>query len=125
MNATATRGYPIGALFVLVTAAATLIAGLAPVLRTLGPEGPHVNSIINAMVLCIVPLSLLGGIIGLFQYRWFLGGVVGIIAGAVVGVSAGLLSLAPSNLLPGIAIAFVVGSGLMIGIALVMRQGRA
>lgn len=123
MNATA-RGYPLGALFVLVTAAATLIAGLAPVLRSFGDDGPSAETIITAIVTGLLLGGLMGGILGLFQYRWFLGGSVGIVAGAVVGVTAGLLSLAPSNLLPGIAIAYVVGSGLMIGIALVMRQGR-
>lgn len=126
MNTTATRGYPLGALFVLVTSAATLIAGLAPVVRNLGPQGPHMpNSIVNAIVLCVVPLSVVGGVLGLFQFRWLLGGFVGVAVGTVVGLAAALLSLASSNQLIGTTIAFVVGSGLMIGIALVMRQGRA
>ena len=120
-NAPASRGYPLGALFVLVTAAATLIAGLAPVLRTFGDDETDVEAIAASVVGCLLLGGMLGGILGLFQYRWLVGGSVGAVAGASVGIVAGLLLFAPANLLPGIALAMVAGSGLIVGVALVMR----
>jgi hypothetical protein len=121
----ASRGFPLGLLFVIVTAAATLAAGLAPVLRSFGNGGADLATVSIAIGIGWFLGGILGGVMGLLQYRWFLGGCLGALAGSIVGVVAGLLSLAPAELLPRVAIAFTVGSGLVIGVALIMRRANA
>jgi hypothetical protein len=124
MSQPSQRGYPLGALFVLVTASATIIAGLAPVLRGFGDDGPDTATVLISVGLGFFAGGAIGAVMGLYQYRWVVGASLGIICGTIVGVVAGLLALAPARIMPSVAIAFMVGSGLMIGIALVMRQSR-
>jgi hypothetical protein len=124
MNAPSSRGYPLGALFVLVTAAATIIAGLAPVVRSFRTDDVESMTILLAVAAGFAGGGLLGMILGLYQFRWVVGASIGLISGTCVGIVAGLLVLAPPRLLPQVAIAFVVGSGLMIGVALVTRRVR-
>jgi hypothetical protein len=116
------RGYPIGALFVLVTVCAVLAAGITPLARL--PEG-EVSSgdFLKAVGAGAVCGLLVGGVLGLFYYRYLTGIALGIAAGLVIGATAGALSLLPGNKIVPAAAAMTAGSGLVIGIALLMRRG--
>lgn len=115
------RGYPLAALFVLVTACAAVIAAVAPVLQHLfkeGMNGPQLGWALAGSGLGLV----LGVVIGCVQHGWRLGLPIGSVIGLLLGLVAGLLAVAPTDQLPRMAIALVVGSGLMIGVAVFMRQ---
>jgi hypothetical protein len=117
------RGYPLAALFVLVTACAALIAAVAPVLQYLfkeGMNGPQLGWVLAGGGLGLT----LGLVIGCVQHGWRLGLPIGGISGLVLGLTGGALALAPSHQLPQAAVTLVVGSGLMIGVAIFMRQRR-
>ena len=118
------RGYPLAALFVLVTACAALIAAVAPVMQHLFKE-----SVDGAMLAWALAggggLGLtLGLVIGSVQHGWKLGLPIGGISGLALGLVGGVLALAPARHLPAAAVTLVVGSGLMIGVAIFTRQRR-
>ena len=116
------RGYPIGALFVLVTACAVLAAGVTPLARV--PEGEipseQFRYALGGGALCGL---IVGGALGLFYYRYLTGIALGIAAGIVLGATAGALSLLPGDKIVTAAAAMTAGSSLVIGIALLMRRG--
>jgi hypothetical protein len=118
------RGYPLAVLFVLVTGCAALIAAVAPVVQHLFKE-----SVDGAMLAWALAggsgLGLvLGLVIGSVQHGWRLGLTIGGISGLLLGLAGGVLALAPANQLPRAAVTLVVGSGLMIGVAIFTRQRR-
>jgi hypothetical protein len=118
------RGFPLAALFVLVTACAALIAVIAPVVQHLWKGDVSLETILTALICGGIGGLILGLVVGTVQHGWKLGTPIGAIIGLSLGVVAGLLALAPANLLPRMAVALVVGSGLMIGVAVFTRQRR-
>lgn len=116
------RGYPLAALFVLVTACAALIAVITPVVQHLLKGDTSLEIILAALIGGGVGGLILGLVVGTVQHGWRLGLPVGSVIGLLLGLVAGLLAIAPTDQLPRMAIALVVGSGLMIGVAIFMRQ---
>src|SRR5438552_9871822 len=116
------RGYPIGALFVLVAVSAVLVAGVAPLANSN-------NEPIEGWLIAVAPLAgfglgtVLGMILGLHYFRRGLAVLFGGAAGAAIGTASGLMCLVPERLVLNSAAAMIAGSGLVIGVALVMRRG--
>jgi len=119
------RGYPIGALFVLVTVCAVLAAGVAPLARMAVNGDVPADILLQAMGAGALFGLVVGAVLGVLYYRFAMGIAMGIGAGAVIGATAGAMSLLPGNLMVTAAAAMTAGSGLVVGIALVMRRSES
>jgi hypothetical protein len=116
------RGYPIGALFVLVSVCAVLAAGITPLARS-AARGEELHGDLAAAVAIGTVCGLLcGGILGAIYYRFPLGPAMGLGAGMVIGAVGGAMALMPGDQLITAAAAMTAGSGLVVGVALVMRR---
>ncbi len=121
MNASR-RGYPLGALFVLVTICAVLVAGVAPLVHSLQRGQVPAGAFFAAMGIGSTAGMILGMILGLFQFNVGRGVLMGSGVGAVVGLAAGALALLTSDQILAAATAMTAGSGLVIAVAVMMRQ---
>jgi hypothetical protein len=117
-----TRGYPLGALFVVVTASAVLIAGAAPLLRTIFDEGTDVGHIVLITFVSAAWGMVVGLLAGLIGHRTALASGLGALSGAFIGAASGMISLLPARELAPAAAAMTAGSALIVGLALVMRR---
>lgn len=118
---TSRQGYPLGALFVLVTICAVLVAGVAPLVQSLQRGNVSAGAFFAAMGIGALCGMILGMILGLFQFRVGQGVLTGSSVGAVIGLAAGALSLLTTEQLFAAATAMTAGSGLVIAIAVLMR----
>lgn len=116
------RGYPLGALFVVVTASAVLIAGVSPLARTLLNEGTDIAQVVVLTLASAVFGLFIGLSVGLIGHRTALASGLGALAGTFIGGASGMMSLLPARELAPTAIAMTAGSALIIGIALAMRS---
>lgn len=121
MHDTPHRGYPLAALFVLIAACAALAGAVTPVLRAAFRGETDEELLIGLVIGCAVVCMFLGAIVGMLNFRWLVGAALGSATGLVLGALAGLLIMTPMQALPPVAVSLVVGSGLMVGIALLMR----
>jgi hypothetical protein len=112
----------LGALFVLVAACAVLVAGIAPLARVAAQDRIEVELLLAALAAGSGTGLLLGLIVGAHQFRRATGLVWGAAVGPVVGAIAGLMALVPGDQIATAAAAMVAGSGLVVGVALLMRQ---
>jgi len=116
------RGYPLGALFVLVTVCAVLVAGITPLVHLVqeGTIESHVFLLAGGSgALCGI---LIGMVLGLMQFRMGLGVVMGLGIGAGIGLAAGLMALLNSHQIITAAAAMTAGSGLIVVVAVMMRR---
>ena len=118
------HGYPLGALFVLMTASAVLIAGITPLVRLVA-KGDAPQYLAPAIAVGIVCGFIVGSTLGLLQFRKGLGFAMGAAAGIFIGGSAGGIALLPAGQLVPASIAMSVGSGLVVGVAVLMRRSEA
>jgi hypothetical protein len=116
------RGYPLGALFVVVTACAVLAAGVTPLIRLFSEGEEEIGRFLGAIVIGAVCGFVIGVITGLVQFRTALGGGMGAMAGTLIGAAAGLVALLRASQLAPAAAAMTAGSALIIGVALMMRR---
>jgi uncharacterized membrane protein len=116
------RGYPLGALFVLMTICAVLVAGVAPLVHSLQAGNVDVTAFAAAMGIGSMAGMILGMILGLFQFRIGRGVLMGAGVGAIVGAAAGALALLNSQQIFAAATAMTAGSGLVIAVAVMMRR---
>ena len=116
------HGYPLGALFVLVTLCAVLLGAIAPLLRTSGMQGVQTHELATAMGACVFCGIVVGVILGLLQFRIGLGVIMGGTLGVILGIIAGLMALLSSKQIVPAALAMSAGSALVIGVAFVMRR---
>ncbi len=119
------RGYPLGALFVVVTASAVLIAGAAPLLRTVFEEDTDVGRIVITTSAAAAWGCIVGLLVGLLGHRSALASGLGALSGTFIGAAAGMIALLPARELAPAAAAMTAGSALIIGLALVMRRSDA
>jgi hypothetical protein len=119
----ANRGYPLGALFVLVTACAVLIAGITPIVQDIGqPDGHQVLEVLTALGIGAGCGLLVGVVVGLLQFRMAVGAAMGALAGIVIGAASGIIVLLTSDQITTAAAAMTAGSALVVGVALIMRR---
>jgi hypothetical protein len=116
------RGYPIGALFVLVTVGAVLTVAVTPQIRELGRGGANVAVVIGAVMAGGVVGLVLGGILGMLSHRWSTGLALGAGTGLLLGMVAGLIGTTPAEHVPRMAVAMIVGSAIIVVVAYVMRR---
>ena len=116
------QGYPLGALFVLVTLGAVLTVAIAPQIRELGRDETDWQVVLGAAAGGGIVGLAIGAILGLLSHRWVLGFFLGGGSGLVLGIVAGLLATTPSRHLPRIAAAMLVGSAIIVVVAYVMRR---
>src|SRR5687767_12698099 len=116
------RGFSLAALFVLVTASAVIIAGIAPLLRDFAGHGFSEMHLVGVMVSGLLGGMALGTIIGLHHYRVGTGVSYGATVGAAIGfISVPITLLRASELVP-VALAMFVGSVLIVFVAAITRQ---
>ena len=115
------HGYPLGALFVLVTACAVLVAGITPLIRLVA-KGESPEYLLLAIAVGIGCGFIVGSTLGLLQFRKALGFAMGATAGTFIGATAGGIALLPVGQLIPASIAMNVGSGLVVGVAVLMGR---
>lgn len=116
------RGYPLGALFVIVTLSGVLIAGVTPLVQLAAKGEAQIVPLLIAVVCGMMAGGAIGVIVGVHHFRRLLGAALGLMAGTIIGGMAGLMALLPEDRLAPAAGAIVVGSCLVVGVALMMRR---
>lgn len=115
------RGYPLGALFVLVTACAVLVAGITPLVRLVA-KGEAPAELAGGVVVGVGVGFILGSMLGLLQYNRALGFGLGAISGTLIGAASGGIAMLPASQVIPAAIAMTAGSCLIVGVAYLMRR---
>src|SRR5262245_3300902 len=116
------RGYPLGALFVLVTACAVLAAGITPLVRMVQQGNIESMQFVIALGAGALSGMVIGVILGLMQFRMGIGVLMGTAVGVILGGAAGAMSLLTGQQLLTAALAMTAGSGLIVIVAVVMRR---
>jgi hypothetical protein len=116
------RGYPLGALFVLVTLCAVLLAGISPLVKNMNDATVSTGEFFAAVGGGALGGILLGIILGLFQFRIGRGVVIGAGVGCIIGMAGGALALLSSQQIFTAATAMTAGSGLIVAVAVMMRR---
>ncbi len=116
------RGYPLGALFVLVAACAVLVAGVTPLVQMTQQGSIESMQFLFALAAGALGGMVIGVILGLMQFRMGLGVIMGTTIGLVLGTAAGGMSLLNSHQLITAALAMTAGSGLIVIVAVIMRR---
>jgi uncharacterized membrane protein len=116
------RGYPLGALFVLVTACAVLVAGITPLVQMTQQGNIEPTQFLLAVGAGALAGTVIGVILGLMQFRMGLGVLMGTLIGVILGAAGGAMSLLNSHQLITAALAMTAGSGLIVIVAVIMRR---
>jgi hypothetical protein len=116
------RGYPLGALFVVVTACAVLIAGVSPLARMAVREEADLGRGLIAAAIGAGWGLFIGLLVGLIGHRTALASGLGALAGLFIGAAGGVICLLPARELTPAAAAMTAGSALIVGVALLMRR---
>src|SRR5207302_8178328 len=117
-----TRGYPLGALFVLVTVCAVLVAGVTPLVQMIQQGNIESAQFLIALTAGTLGGMVIGVILGLMQFRMGLGVVMGTGIGVILGAAAGAMSLLTGHQILTAALAMTAGSGLIVIVAVIMRR---
>jgi hypothetical protein len=116
------RGYPLGALFVLVTFCAVLLAGISPLMKNLNEGTISPGQLLGYLSAGALSGMFLGMALGLFQFRIGRGVITGGGVGCVIGLVAGALALLTNGQVFTAATAMTAGSGLIVAVAVMMRR---
>ena len=116
------RGYPLGALFVLVTVCAVLVAGVTPLVQMIQQGNIESAQFLIALTAGTLGGMVIGVILGLMQFRMGLGVVMGTGIGVILGAAAGAMSLLTGHQILTAALAMTAGSGLIVIVAVIMRR---
>jgi hypothetical protein len=115
------RGYPLIALFLVLTACGVVAALVAPALRTIFDGKIGAKDAVTACIVSSVCIMALGGIIGLFHFHRGRGFLLGIITGGAVGIFVGPMVMAPREALGTIVGLSVGGSAIVVLVAVAYR----
>jgi hypothetical protein len=116
------RGYPIGALFVVMTTCAVLVSGMAPVIQQTFEGNQEIGAVLGATVAGGACGLIVGVAVGALQFRAGLGTILGGIAGLGIGVAAGGMAMLSLDEVGKAAAAITAGSALIVGVAIAMRR---
>jgi hypothetical protein len=116
------RGYPLGALFVLVTFCAVLLAGISPLMKNLNEGTISSGQLFGYLSAGALGGMFLGMALGLFQFRIGRGVITGGGVGCVIGLVAGAMALLTNGQIFTAAAAMTAGSGLIVAVAVMMRR---
>ena len=124
-SANSTHSYPLSALFVLVAACAVIASLITPVVRSVADGTIGVSEAVGASISGTLITMLLGAIVGLYHYRRLRGVLWGVLTGAVIGVIAGPVVLAPASDFPSLMSISAFGALILVligaGFRLVQR----
>src|SRR5262245_1111070 len=115
------RGYPLGALFVMVATCAVLAAGISPLIRSLAKGNVDAMEFLWALGIGAASGLAVGTALGGVRFNEPLPAALGAVAGLVLGAAAGMVTLLPVNQLAPAAAAMTAGCALIVCVALVMR----
>lgn len=107
------RGYPLGSLFLLVTACAVILALILPLVRGWTKLTAGDNDILVALILGGLALAFVGMLLGLFHRPRWLGAAWGLLIGCLMGIAFGLVLFIPPDEFP-IVLSTALGGGLLI-----------
>jgi hypothetical protein len=113
------RGYPLSALFLLVTASGVVLAMVTPIFR--GPQEAGWTELLIASIAGGVVLSLLGLFLGLFHYSRWRGMLSGVLLGGVLGLLLGPLVFASPASLPLVLLSALGGAVVIVAVGAVAR----
>ncbi|MCI0360518.1 MAG: hypothetical protein L0211_18730 [Planctomycetaceae bacterium] len=116
------KGFSLSGLFVLMTACAAIVAGFTPLVRLAGEGRVDGFQLSVSLATGFLGGLFLGLIVGLLHFRSTLAAPIGAGTGAVVGLAAGLVALLPQGLLVTSALTTLIGSAMVIGVALIHRR---
>ena len=123
-NRSTGRGYPLSALFLLVTLFAILSAIVAIAARSYNT--PDVDSFLELLRFSIagcIMFALLGIFVGLFHYRRSRGMLIGFLAGGLIGLFAGPILVIPPDLFLDLVLVSFGGSIIIIIVGGITRIG--
>lgn len=115
------KGYPLGALFVLTAASAILVAMVTPIGKALTEKNLTGFELLIACLLGGAAGMFFGVVIGLHQLRKVRGLFCGLGAGAVLGALAGAICMIPAEGSSATFYASLGGSAILIGVGAVLR----
>lgn len=113
--------FPLALLFVIVTGAAVIAALIGPLLRDVEWDELEFGPTLGLLLVATVGGSILGGLLGLFQYNRLLGVAVGLWVGGMIGPVALLLTTVPTSKISAVVPAVCIGSGILLLIAWLIR----
>ena len=117
------NGISLASLFVITTAAAVLVSGIAPVGQHLASGQVGLLPVAIALGCGALAGLVLGLILGMHRYHRGWGALLGGSIGTGLGLIVGPLVLLPVDLLRPVATAMFIGSVLIVAVAIVMRPG--
>lgn len=117
--ASPSRGYPLSALFLLVTACGVVLAMVTPIFR--GPQEAGWTELLIAALAGGGVLSLAGLLLGLFHYSRWRGVLAGTLLGGLLGLLLGPLIFAAPDNLPLVLLSSLGGAVVILGVAAVAR----
>ena len=115
------RGFPLGALFLLITVCAVLAAHVMPVFPAFRASQINGQDAVVAAIGACVAAGVLGLIIGLFQSRPIIGVFLGVMIGGTLGLMIGPVCLVPETDFARMFVASLVGSIVLLLFAVTMR----
>ncbi len=124
MDATQTtmqRGYPLGALFLLMAAIATIAAMLSPLVTALAKEQVEVPIIMAVAGGAGLFSVIIGAIVGLLHFRQPQGVLTGAMTGALIGPLFGPIMLVPVHEITSLCSVTIGGSILIVIVAAIVR----
>jgi hypothetical protein len=116
-----TGGYPLIALFLVITACGIIAALIGPAARAVSDGRIGVRDAVLSSIISTVFVMLTGGIVGTFHYRRARGFCWGLITGAVIGVFVGPLVLAPRDAFGAVLALSFGGAAVIILISVAFR----
>jgi len=118
---TSTGGYPLIALFLVITACGIIASLIGPAVRAMSDGRIGVRDAINSSIASTVIVMLIGGVVGMFHYRRARGFGWGLVTGAVIGIFVGPLVLAPHESFGAVVALSFGGAAVIILITIAFR----
>jgi hypothetical protein len=116
-----TRGYPLIALFLILTACGIVAALVGPAMRNVMEGKIGARDAALAIMGCSISIMALGGLIGLFHFHRGRGFLWGIITGGVIGVFVGPMMMAPRTAMGTLVGLSLGGSAIIVLVAVAYR----
>lgn len=116
------RGYPLIALFLILTACGVVAALVGPAMRGIFEGKIGAWNAAATIVASSVSIMVLGGIVGLFHFHRGRGLLWGLITGAAVGTFVGPIVIAPREALGTIVGLSLGGSAIVVLVAAAYRM---
>lgn len=115
--------FPLALLFVIVTGAAVIAALIGPILRDIdfGELAEEPAQVLMLLLGMSIAGTILGALLGLFQFNRLLGVAVGAWVGGMIGPVALILMTVPTEKVSSVVPAVCIGSVILLLIAWLVR----